>query len=194
MAKQQTQDLDKKIDTALGEEKSTQTTSAPVSTPPPSQAVTSPEPVGPKMIQVTEADWEKVQEQLKMLYEVADKSRVFSYEAQKAGQKKPLRVKLSLYRESVIVGWRTVKDESVFHPTTGKQIGEVQQYEVLLRNNQGQITKALIDGYKGFSDARYTERVECEVVSKKEDWEGKMEFNVRLPNNDIIPVDSRFVN
>lgn len=193
MAKQQTQDLEKKIDEAL-EDENTRGAAKPEETAPAPQAVTNPEPVGPKMIQVSEADWQKVQEQLKMLYEVADKSRVFNYEAQKAGQKKPLRVKLSLYRGNVIVGWRTVKDESVYHPTTGKQIGEVQQYEVLLRNNEGQITKALIDGYKGFSDARYTERVECEVVSKKEDWEGKMAFDVKLPNNDIVSVDTRFVN
>ena len=49
----------------------------------------------------------ETQKTLAMLREVADKGRVFNYEANRA-EKKPFRVQLSIWRDGVIVGWRTV--------------------------------------------------------------------------------------
>lgn len=146
-----------------------------------------------KMIQISEEDWNKTQETLKMLYEVADKGRIFNYESQRT-TKKPLRVKLSKYQNKIIIGWRTVKDELIAHPTTGKIVGEKQEYELLLLDSEGNTSKALVDGYPNFTSARYTERIEADVVGKKEDFDGKTTFEIQLPDGRKISLDARFVN
>lgn|SRR3990167_1142204 len=146
----------------------------------------------PKTITIPQEEWNQVQERLKMLYEVADKGRVANYENQRQG-KKPFKVHLSKYLGGVIVGWRTIKDKAVYHPTTGKQVGEEQEYELLLDKN-GTIEKVLVNGYPSFTDARYQERIECEVKGKKEDFDGKLTFDVVLPEGRVLSLDSRFVN
>ena len=133
------------------------------------------------------------QKQLKMLYEVADKGRIYNYENQRA-DKKPFKIHLSVLNGSVIVGWRTVKDEAIFHPQTGKQVGEVQEYELILLNKDNTKSSVVLNGYSRFSDARYSERIEAEVVSKKEDYQGNFTFDVRLPDGRIISLESRFAN
>lgn len=149
-------------------------------------------PVSP-MISVSQESWDEVQKQLKMLYEVADKGRIYNYESQRT-EKKPLRVKLSVYQDKTIIGWRTIKDKAVFHPTTGKQVGEEQEYELLLLDKEGKSSLSTVHGYPNFSEARYSERVECEVTGKKEDWDGKLTFDVKLPDGRTISLDSKFVN
>ena len=133
------------------------------------------------------------QEKLKMLYDVADKGRVLNYEGQKVG-KKPTRVKLSVRGEDIVIGWRTVKDILVKHPTTGLTVGEEQQYEVILLDKEGKTSKIIVDGYPMFSDLRYTERIEVEVVGKREDYQGNITFSVSVPDGRVIDLDARFVN
>ena len=133
------------------------------------------------------------QKKLEMLYEVADKGRVFNYESQRA-EKKPLRVKLSIYNGKTIIGWRTLKDELIKHPTTGLTVGEVQEYELWLLNPDGSEERTIVHGYPAFSDARYKERIECEVIGKEEDYQGNIEFDVQLPDGRKISLNSRFVN
>ena len=135
----------------------------------------------------------KDQATMKMLYEVADKGRIFNYEAGKT-EKKPIEVKLSLYGGGIIVGWRTIKDTLVKHPTTGRTVGEEQEYELLILDKENNTSKAIVVGYPAFSDARYTERIEAEVAGKKEDWNGDITFDVKLPDGRVIPLGSRFVN
>src|SRR5262245_28566996 len=110
-----------------------------------------------KKIEITETQWNQLQEDLRRLNAVADKGRIQNYESAQATVKKPLEVKLSEYDGAIIVGWRTVTDISVFHETTGKQIGEVQEYEILLDRN-GLIEKRSLRGYPAFSEARYGKR------------------------------------
>ena len=81
-----------------------------------------------KVEQLEKKDIEN-QAKLKMLTEVADKGRVFSYESNIKADKKPFKIKLSVFQNGIIVGWRTVKDELVKHPTTGLTVGEHQEYE-----------------------------------------------------------------
>ena len=130
---------------------------------------------------------------LKMLYATADKSRIFTYQNARA-EKKPFVIKLSVYNGSIITGWRTLKDESVFHPTTGKQVGEIQVYEVKVLTKDGQEETVVINGYPSFSEARYGERIDCTVNGRKEDWAGNLTLDVQLPDNRTISIDSRFVN
>jgi len=144
-------------------------------------------------IQIDRKQWDDVQAKLKMLYEVADKGRVYNYESART-DKKPLKVKLSVYNGSIITGWRTIKDELIKHSTTGKTVGEVQEYEVLLLDKNDKVTKAILNGYSAFTDARYTERIDTEVVGKKEDYEGRITFDILLPDGRTIQLGSQFVN
>ena|SRR3990167_1355753 len=135
----------------------------------------------------------KSQEKLKMLESVADKGRVFNYESKKSA-KKPMKVKLAVHNGNILIGWRTIKDQLIKHPTTGLTVGEEQQYEILMLNKEGQIVKEMVNSYSAFSDIRYTERAECEVMGKTEDWEGKMTFSVMLPDGRKIDLAQQFVN
>lgn len=153
----------------------------------------TPHPVTPETVVVSAEEWAKTQEMLKMLYETADKGRIYNYESQQNQTKKPLKVHLSKFQDGIIVGWRTVKDQGVYHPTTGKQIGEEQEYELLL-DKAGTIQPVVLNGYPAFSAARYTERLEAEVVGRKEDYDGKVTFDVKLPEGRTISLDARFVN
>lgn len=131
---------------------------------------------------------------IEMLKEVADKGRMFNYENSHTGKNKSMKVKLSVFRGQIIVGWKTNKDELVKHPTTGKTVGEIQEYEILLLDKEGKITSTIVNGYPTFTDARYTERIECEVVGKKEDFAGNLEFDVQIPEFGKQTIHSRFVN
>jgi hypothetical protein len=147
-----------------------------------------------KFVKISKEDWKNVQNQLKMLYDVADKGRVFNYESQQQKDKKPVKVKLSILNGLIITGWRTLKDELFKDSRTGRTIGETQQYEVSLLDEEGKTTNVILDGYVAFSNARYDKRIEVEVVGKKEDWDGSLTFNVRLPNGRVVSLDGRCVN
>lgn len=131
--------------------------------------------------------------QLKMLYEVADKGRVQNYESQRA-EKKPFKVKLSVFDGKTMVGWQIKRDELIKDPRTGTTVGEKQEIEAKLLDAAGEISVVTFDGYVSFSNARYSERIEAEVVNRKEDYNGNSSFDVRLPSGRIITLDARFVN
>lgn len=144
-------------------------------------------------IQSLKSKDEENQRTLKMLYEVADKGRVFNYENNQP-KKQSIKVKLSVFSGQIVIGWRNLKDEKIFHPQTGKQIGENQEYELLLIDKEGNKTTTVLHGYEEFSNARYAERIDTEVISKKEDWQGNYTFDIKLPDGRVISLDSRFVN
>lgn len=156
------------------------------------KAETAPPTTPQETITVTKAEWEDVQARLRMLYDVADKGRILNYESRTA-EKKPLNIKLSRYKGGVIVGWRTITDHAVFHPTTGKQVGEKQEYELLV-DVEGVVDKHIVHSYPNFTDARYSDRIECQVTGKSEDYEGKLTYSVKLPSNRIIQLASQFIN
>src|SRR3990167_8275485 len=134
------------------------------------------------------------QAKLKMLTEVADKGRVFSYESNIKADKKPFKIKLSVFQNGIIVGWRKVKDELVKHPTTGLTVGEHQEYELLILDHEGKTQKTSVSSYPAFSNARYTQRIEADVISKKEDYSGNVSYDVQLPDGRQISIDARFIN
>ena len=136
---------------------------------------------------------EATQKELGMLRAVADKGRVFNYE-NKGAAKKQMFVNLSVYDGKVIVGWRTLKDVLVKNPTTGRTVGEEQEYEILLLNDDGTIEKATINSYARFSEVRYSERIEARVTGKREDENGNFTFSVELPNGRTVDLDARFLN
>jgi len=133
------------------------------------------------------------QQKLKMLYEVSDKGRVFNYESGRA-EKKPLKVKLSMMDGKVLIGWQTLRDDLLKNPTTGITMGEVQEYELLFLSSDGQQEYIKVNGYVAFSNIRYEKRIDCEVVGKREDYEGNIDFDVQLPDGRKITISSRFVN
>lgn len=145
------------------------------------------------IVKISKADWENVQEQLKMLKEVADKGRIYNYESQRPGVKS-LKIKLSVFKDQVVIGWRTLKDELIKDSRTGATVGESQQYELKLLDKEGNVNNVVIDGYENFSNARYSQRIDAEVIAKKESWDGNQTFDVKLNDNRTIQLDSRFVN
>lgn len=146
-------------------------------------------------IKIRRDEWNKVQEQLAMLQDVADKGRVFNYESRKAALgKKSKKIKLSVLDGKFVIGWATLKDKLIKSPMTGLVVSEEQQYEVLLLAPDDSISKAKIDSYSRFTDVRYTERVEVDVVGQSEDYEGKISFDVKLPDGRIIKLSDRFIN
>jgi hypothetical protein len=144
-------------------------------------------------VTISKTKMDEIEAKLKMLYDVADKGRVYNYENQRA-EKKPFKVKLSKFADGIIVGWRTIKDELVKHPTTGLTVGENQEYELKVLDSEGNTKLVNVPSYPAFSNARYNERIEVEVLGKKEDYEGKITFDVSLPDNKIVSIDARFIN
>lgn len=165
-----------------------------VPVPPPNTASTSSVPhKKEETVQISKKEWEDVQKQLKMLYEVADKGRVHNYESQNT-ERKPFRVKLSVYDNKLITGWQVKRDELIKDNRTGTTIGERQEIEVKLLDAEGNASTVTFDGYASFSNARYGKRIEAEVVNRKEDYQGNASFDVKLPAGKIISMDARFVN
>ena len=144
-------------------------------------------------VEVLEASDKKKGEELKLLYSVADKGKLMHVESKKGG-KRPMKVSLSLYEDSIIIGWRIAKDILIKNPTTGLTVGEEQEIEILLLDKESKVRKEMIKGYPRFSEIRYLERIEAEVTGRKEDWEGKVSFNLLLPDGRQIDIDERFVN
>lgn len=144
-------------------------------------------------VQALQEKLEKQAEQIKMLTDIADKGRMFNYESKKAS-KKPTKIKLSVYDEKILIGWRTMKDRLIKNPTTGLTVGEEQEYEVMLLDKEDKVSKAIINGYVQFSALRYDDQIDVNVVGTKEDYEGKISFDVILPDGRQIELASQFVN
>lgn len=129
-----------------------------------------------------------------MLRSTADAGRLMNFETQQSQGKKPIKVKLSQYAGGLIIGWRTVKDQLIQHPTTGKLVGEEQQYELMVQLPNGDVVKHMVNSYAAFSEARYGVRIEAEVIGKREGYGGELTFELALPDGGRLLLDSRFIN
>ena len=145
-------------------------------------------------VSIPKAEWEQVQKTLEMLTSVADKGRVYNYESQQKTDKKPKKVKLSKYDGGVIIAWETKKDELVKHPVTGATVGENQQIEVKILMPSGDIVSKDLNSYVQFSNARYDERIECEVIGTSESYTGQIKWTLSLPDGRNLQIDPRYVN
>ena len=148
----------------------------------------------PETISIPKTEWEQVQKTLEMLKSVADKGRVYNYESAQKTDRKPKRVKLGKYDGGYIVAWETHKDELVKHPITGATIGENQQIQVKVLMPDGNILTKDFNSYVSFSNARYDERIEVEVVGVAEDYNGKITWTLALPDGRHITILPAFVN
>lgn len=148
----------------------------------------------PETVSIPKAEWEQVQATLKMLKDVADKGRVYNYESAQKSDKKAKRVKLSKYDGGLIIAWETQKDELVKHPVTGATVGENQQMQVKILMPNGDINKKDFNSYVSFSNARYDERVDAEVIGTSEDYNGKITWTLALPDGRNLQIDPRYVN
>ena len=149
----------------------------------------------PEMVTISKETLGDIMSKLKMLEEVADKGRVMNYETKNAAQgKKPMRAQLSVFGDGILVGWRTMKDELIKHPTSGLVIGETQEFELLLLKPDDTIEKVTLNGYPTFSNARYNARIEVEIVGKEEDFEGNLKFTVKLPDGRTTKLAAAFLN
>jgi len=157
----------------------------------------TPEPIETKEAPAPEPTIAELKQQVadltRLVEATADKGRLLQYESTKQG-KKPLRVHLSKYMGGYIIGWRTIKDELIKHPTTGRVVGENQEYEVQILLPDSTVNTKTVIGYPAFSDARYTDRVQVEVASKKEDWNGQITFSLKLPDGRDYDLPGQFAN
>lgn len=130
-----------------------------------------------------------------MLEDVADKGRVLNYQSKNNPGKKEMRANISIVgNNSYLVGWRTMKDELIKHPTSGLTIGESQEFELMILKEDDTLEKITVNGYPAFSNTRYDKRVEVEVISKEEDFDGNVKFKVKLPDGRIIGMRAEFLN
>ncbi len=141
-----------------------------------------------------ESDKAKDSETIKMLEDVADKGRVMNYQSKNTKDKKPIKAQLSLVGDGYLVGWRTLKDELIKHPTSGLVIGESQEFELLILKPDDSLEKVTVSGYPAFSNTRYNSRVEVELVGKEEDYDGNIKFKVKLPDGRITTLAAAFIN
>lgn len=149
----------------------------------------------PEMVQISKEQLSDILNKLKMLEEVADKGRVLNYETKNASAgKKPMRAQLSLIGDGILVGWRTMKDELIKHPTSGLVIGETQEFELLVLKPDDTIEKVSLSGYPTFSNARYNQRIEVEIIGKEEDFDGNLKFSVKLPDGRVTKLAAAFIN
>ncbi len=147
------------------------------------------------MVQISKEDLTNIMGKLKMLEEVADKSRLLNYETKNAAAgKKPMKAQLSVIGDGFLVGWRTMKDELIKHPTSGMVIGETQEFELLVLQKDDTIQKVTVNGYPAFSNVRYNQRAEVEIVGKEEDFDGNVKFNVKLPDGRVHKLAGAFIN
>jgi len=133
------------------------------------------------------------QKELEMLRAVADKGRVYNYES-KGAEKKAQTVKLAVHDGRILVGWRTIKDVLVKNPTTGRVVGEEQEYELLLLDKEDKIEKMKINSYPRFTEIMFTDQLNARVIGRKEDEQGNFTFTLALPDGREIDLDQRFIN
>lgn len=149
-----------------------------------------PEPAKEETITVSRAEFES----LKSLVEaVSDKGRMLAYQTRQAAGTKPINIKLSKFAGGYIVAWKNSKDTLVYHPTTGRQVGEEQEYTVKVLKSDGAIEEIVMP-LREFNEVKYADRVTVQVVGKSEDYDGKLTYKVQLPDGRIVDIGSPFVN
>ena len=138
---------------------------------------------------------EGLENQNKMLVEVADKGRVMDYETRKsASDKKPVKVKLPVHGGGIVIKHLPIKDTLLYGPIHGNPIGEQQEYKITILMPDNAQVEQTVQSYSRFSSVRYDERVEVEVIGRREDERGELFYTLRLPDGRDIEVGTRFVN
>jgi hypothetical protein len=122
---------------------------------------------------------------IELLKSVADKKALSQYYLRNQG-KIPLKVKLRIINDKVIVGWRTVKDVSEFDNQSRRFI--VDQRVELVNEDATKEEMSLID-----FNRHYT-YIECEQIGKEETGNALILKLKNLENGKIYKVDVRFVN
>jgi len=122
---------------------------------------------------------------IELLKSVADKKALSQYYLRNQG-KIPLKVKLRIINDKVIVGWRTVKDVSEFDNQSRRFI--VDQRVELVNEDATKEEMSLI-----YFNRHYT-YIECEQIGKEETGNALILKLKNLENGKIYKVDVRFVN
>lgn len=135
----------------------------------------------------------KDDKKLDMLEYAADKGRVFNYKNRQVSDRL-MTVKLSIHDDKYVVAWRNAYDIIKYHPMTGLPTGEEQQIEIILLDKDGKTAKEMINSYQAFSDIKYAKRVDCQIMSKKQDFKGNWTYDIKLPDGRIISLDQAFLN
>lgn len=130
---------------------------------------------------------DKLEDDNKILREVADKNRLGRVEELRAQGKLVKSVNLNTYEGKVIIGWKKIKDD-VYQDQQG-------------RLHEDQIVGLIFEGEKGVgkemdirSFSRLLVKIPCEVIEEGKDKEGNINFTVQTKDGRTIKIDSKFVN
>lgn len=123
------------------------------------------------------------EKQIKMLTEISDKSRKFNWDQKNQDFSNKI-VRLSWYKDQMVVAWRTVKDE-VFQDGRGVW-HENQVMEIILADN----TRLEIN-YLDF--VKFISKKEAPVISRFTTPEGKAVMRVDVDGKQV-DIDETFVN
>ena len=123
------------------------------------------------------------EQQIKMLTEISDKSRKFNWDQKNQDFSKEI-VRLSWYKNQMVVAWRTVKDE-VFQDGRGVW-HENQIMEIILADN----TRLEVN-YLDF--VKFISKKEASVISRYTTPEGKAVMRVDVDGKQV-DIDETFVN
>lgn len=165
-----------------------------VETPKPPKNVEKPTPVTAKeeMIEVPKTmldrllkRMETVEEDNKLLKEVADKDKIARIMTLRSGGKLIKTVNLSTISNKVVIGWSKVKDD-VYFDEQGR-LHEDQRLSVIYEGGE----KVEMD-YRQFS--RVKSPIKAEILSETKDNDGNTNLKVLLPDGKEINIDIKFVN
>lgn len=113
--------------------------------------------------------------EIKRLSKAADKGRLSEYD-NKHAPKGPRTYGIGLFKGSIIVGWKTVQNECIKNPSTGK-IETTQIYDVDLFDPKTKKTETIrLNDYKSFSDLRFHQFVKAEEVKSWIDKDTELEM------------------
>ena len=138
-----------------------------------------------------------LENQGKMLTEVADKGRLMDYEMkQTANEKKPFKVKLPIYGGGYIVDHQSltpIESQLIYGQLHSNPIGERQEYKVTILMPDNSLTTHNFATYGQFGSARYEKREEVVVIGRREIG-GKLSYIVALPDGRETEVPDYAIN
>lgn len=139
--------------------------------------------------------YEKMQQKIEDLTQAADVGRLTKIEQLRNQGKLVKKAKVSTYKDKVVVGWFSVKDD-VYLDEQGR-IHEDQQVELVVDeglddNGKLKTSRQGPISYKDF--ARLVYKVDCEVIKESRDNDGAIFFTLLHPSGREYELSIKYLN
>ena len=139
------------------------------------------------MLQKVLARVEKLEDDNKILREVADKNRLGRVEELRAQGKLVKSVNLNVFEGKIVVAWKTIRND-VYQDTKGI-LHEDQVVGLIFEGETGVGKEIDIRAF-----ARLMVKVSTEVIEEGKDKDGNINFTVLTKDGRQIKIDSKFIN